>query len=216
MANCDLLQANYIGQVDFIMSVIGLLPVDPKAFPLSEIRKMKSYRNVKDEVVSYFPMIRAMILDNDGAEMGNIADSKQDVVDALNAPGASVHSGPVKDALKRLRDRIMSIFPDINASYAVEARVGALLDPPAGMSKSAVIAAMNHMCREYVTNVESYFATLLRNLKAAYQAVKDHCPDFLIRSRADSSSGARSSSPSRRRRRLRAGGHAQRRTVRRY
>ena len=214
MANCDQLQANYVGQVDFIIGVLGLLPSDPKAFPLSEIRKIKSYRNVKDEVLSYFPMIRSMILDNDGAEAGNIADEKQGVIDALNAPGASVHSGPVKDALKRLRNNIMSIFPDINASHAVEARVGELLNPPAGMSKSAVIAAMTHMCREYVANVEHYFTHLLRGLKAAYQAVKDHCPDFLIRSGAASSSGARSSSASRRRRRIRAG--AQRRTVRRY
>ena len=56
MANCDLLQANYVGQVDFIIGVLSLLPSDPKAFPLSVIRKIKSYRNVKDEVLSYFPM----------------------------------------------------------------------------------------------------------------------------------------------------------------
>jgi len=216
MANCDQLQASYIGQVNFIMSVIGLLPVDPKAFPLEEIKKVKSYRNIKNEVVSYFPVIRSMILDDDGAEMGNIADAKQAVIDALNAPDATIHSGSVKDKLKQLRGRIVEFFPDINASRAVEGRVGELLDAPAGMSNAAAIAAMNHMLHEYVANVKHYFTDLLRGLKRAYQAVKEHCPDFLIRSGAASSSGARSSSASRRRRRIRAGGHAQRRTVRRY
>ena len=215
MANCDQLQATYVGQVNFIMSVIGLLPSEPKAFPLAEIKKVKSYRNIKNEVVSYFPMIRSMILDNDGAEAGNIADEKQAVLDALHEHGASVHSGPVKDALKRLRDHIVEIFPDINASRAVEAHVGELLDAPAGMSSAAAIAAMNHMLHEYVRNVESYFTDLLRGLKRAYQAVKDHCPHFFVRSGPASSSGARSSSNSRRRR-IARGNHAQRRTVRRH
>lgn len=214
MANCDQLQATYIGQVNFIMSVIGLLPVDPKAFPLEEIKKVKSYRNIKNEVVSYFPVIRSMILDDDGGEMGNIADQKQAVVDALNEPDATIHSGSVKDELKRLRDRIVSIFPDINASRAVEARVGELLDAPAGMSNAAASAAMNHMCREYVANVERYFTDLLRALKRAYQAVKDHC-DFFVRSGPASSSGSRSSNASRARR-IARGNHPQRRTVRRH
>jgi hypothetical protein len=215
MANCDLLQATYIGQVNFIMSVIGLLPVDPKAFPLEEIKKVKSYRNIKNEVVSYFPMIRSMILDDDGAEMGNIADVKQAVIDALHEPDATIHSGSVKDALKRLRDRIVSIFPDINASRAVEGRVGQLLDAPAGMSNAAASAAMNHMLHEYVRNVEHYFTDLLRGLKRAYQAVKDHCHHFFVRSGPASSSGARSSSNSRRRR-IARGNHPQRRTLRRH
>jgi len=214
MANCDLLQATYVGQVDFIMSVVGLLPVDPKVFPLSEIKKVKSYRNVKNEVISYFPLIHSMILEDEN-DMGSIAEQKQDVVDALSVPGATIHSAPVKDALKRVRDHIVEIFPDINASRAVEGRVGELLDAPAGMSNAAAITAMNHMCREYVANVERYFTDLLRGLKRAYQAVKDHCPHFFVRSGPASSSGARSSNASRARR-IARGNHPQRRTVRRH